>query len=320
MIYKKNCLVLNSNLKNIYQNYKNKKYIIASFYKYFFISNPEKLLFFIKKILVKENILGRIYISTEGINASISIPYLKFKYIKNFFKNINQKTKKMYINYSIEKKQIAFFDLRIKIKKQIVSSKIKNFFFNNKNHGIYLTAHKVNKYIFNKDCVFVDMRNSYEYEIGHFYNSLTIPANTFREQLKKLPESLKLYKKKKIIMYCTGGIRCEKSTVLLKNYGFSKIYQIHGGILKYIKQTKKYNLPNYFQGKIFVFDARLSIKITNDIFSKCINCNKYTNRLHINCYNSSCNHLFIQCVFCSIQLSSCCSIHCKDTIYRQFIK
>ncbi|VFP88417.1 UPF0176 protein YceA [Buchnera aphidicola (Cinara piceae)] len=313
-MYKIKKIVSNNNLKNVYIHYLYNKRIVLSFYKYFFISNPEKLLFFIRLNLQDKNILGRIYVSSEGINGTISIPFIKYKYIKNFFKKIHTKTRRMYINYTIENKRMAFWNLRIKIKKQIVSSKIKNFCFSSNKNGIYLNAYLVNKYFFNKNFVFVDMRNSYEYEVGHFDNSLSIPAKTFREQLEKLPTFLEIYKNKKIVLYCTGGVRCEKATALLKYKGFSQIYHIYGGILSYLKQVKKYNFTNYFKGKIFVFDDRLSEKITNDIFSKCINCKKYTDSIHINCLNNFCHRLFIQCRKCSIKLNSCCCLDCKNKL------
>ncbi|VFP81520.1 rhodanese-related sulfurtransferase [Buchnera aphidicola] len=313
-MYKIKKTVSHNNLKNIYSHYLYNKRVVLSFYKYFFILNPKKLLFFLKLNLENKNILGRIYISKEGINGTISIPSNKYKYIKHFFKRIHSKTRRMYINYTIENKKMAFWNLKIKIKKQIVSSEIKNFYFSRNKIGIYLNAFLVNKYFFNKNFIFVDMRNSYEYEIGRFYNSLTVPSRTFREQLEKLPKFLELYKNKKIVLYCTGGVRCEKATALLKNKGFSKIYHIYGGILSYIKQVKKYNLPNYFQGKIFVFDNRLSEKITNDVFSQCINCKEYTDRIHINCLNNFCHRLFIQCKVCSVKLNSCCCLNCKNKL------
>lgn len=313
-MYKMNQLIDNQSKKKIYLNKMCNKQIIISFYKYFFVLDTKELFYFIKLNLEKKNIFGRIYIATEGINGIISIPFKQYKYIKHFFKNLHSKTKKIYMNCSIERHAIVFLDLRIKIKKQIVSSKMKDFSLRKNIRGIYLNAFLVNKYFLNKKFVFVDMRNSYEYAIGHFRNAINIPAQTFREQLKKLPKALQLYHDKKIVMYCTGGVRCEKSTALLKNFGFSNVYHIYGGILSYITQTKKYNLPNYFQGKIFLFDSRLEKKITNDVFSKCINCKKYTNRAYINCFNNFCHRLMIQCKVCSIKLQCCCSVKCNNKL------
>ncbi|VFP85970.1 UPF0176 protein YceA [Buchnera aphidicola (Cinara pseudotaxifoliae)] len=306
----------NMNLKNVYLHSIDSRRVILSFYKYFCIVNPLKLFFFLKSNLVDKNVLGRIYISKEGINATISIPFSKYKYITRFFKKIDTKTKKMYINYTFENKQMAFWDLRIKIKKQIISSNVKNFCFFKGNKGIYLNAFLVNQYFVSKDCIFFDMRNDYEYEIGHFSNAVTIPSKTFRDQLQQLPKFLEPYRNKKIVMYCTGGVRCEKSTALLRHHGFSYVYHIYGGILSYIKQVQKYNLPNYFKGKIFVFDERLSKKITDDVFSVCINCQQDTDRIHINCFNNSCHRLFIQCIQCSVQLNSCCCLDCKNQLHK----
>lgn len=318
-------IMINVKKKNMYNYYIDttilsniKNYITISFYKFFYVSNPLKFLLFLKLKLKSFQVLGRIYISYEGINAQINIPIKKFYKIIFFFEKLDINLKNIFINFSPYNTDISFLKLIIKFKKQIISRNIiENFHFSYKNTGIYLNAMEVNDNILDSDAIFVDMRNIYEYEIGHFYNALTIPANTFRDQLMKLKNILSSYRDKKIIMYCTGGIRCEISTALLNFYGFKKVYQIYGGILEYIKQVKIYHLPNYFKGKLFVFDNRLSIPINFDYLSKCKNCDQKTYRSHVNCANSLCHILFVQCYFCYLKLKSFCSEKCQNIIYNK---
>ncbi|WP_343126404.1 rhodanese-related sulfurtransferase [Buchnera aphidicola] len=285
---------------------------VLSFYKYFFIKNPTEFSNKIKKIFIKKNILGRIYISKEGINAQISIPWYFLKFIKLFIKNLDIKLNNINFQRELSNKKISFWKLIIKIRSQILSSKIKNFIFDRNRVGKYLNAEQVNQYIHKKNAILVDMRNHYEYYIGHFKNSITYPSQTFKIQLKNLHNFLKDYKKKNIILYCTGGIRCEKATSLLLYYNFKNVFQIFGGILGYIHEAKIKNLPIYFLGKLFVFDARLEEKVTSDIFTKCKNCKKITNNKYINCRNNFCHLLFIQCNSCSKKFNFFCSEKCKN--------
>ncbi|WP_075431987.1 rhodanese-related sulfurtransferase [Buchnera aphidicola] len=308
---RKKKIISNKILKIIYQHDYTKRTII-SLYKYFKIHNPIILLDFIKIELKKYDVLGRIYIATEGINVQISTPDIYMKNVIYFFKNLNIHLKNICINYSIVNRSMAFWKLQIKIRKQLVANNIHDIPILTDSFKNYLNAFQVNKCFFDKNTIFVDIRNHYEYEIGHFHRSLEIPSNTFREQLDKLPIFLRLYQNKKIVLYCTGGIRCEKAAALLKKYKFKNIYQIYGGILSYINQTKTYNLPMYFKGKLFVFDSRMAERITNDVVSICKNCQNITDSMHINCLNNVCHRLFIQCEKCSRKLKSYCSKRCLN--------
>ncbi|CUR53216.1 rhodanese-related sulfurtransferase [Buchnera aphidicola] len=287
------------------------KRFVLSFYKYFFIVNPQKILNKIKIIFEQNNVLGRIYISYEGINAQISVPENFINKIVYCVQNLHIDLKNLKIQKEIHNQKMAFWKLIIKIRPQIVSSQIKNFFFNPKKVGKHINARTVNKYIHNKNYVFVDMRNDYEYQIGHFKNSIICSANTFRKQLKNLPKFLEKFRNKNIVLYCTGGIRCEKTSSFLLFLGFKNVFQIKGGILGYIHESKKKKLPIYFLGRLFVFDSRLEERITQDIFSKCKNCNNFTNNKYINCKNNFCHLLFIQCNVCSSIFQSFCSKKCQ---------
>ncbi|AEH39817.1 hypothetical protein BCTU_236 [Buchnera aphidicola (Cinara tujafilina)] len=308
---KKKNIISNKILKIICLHNYTKRTII-SLYKYFNVFYPKELLNDIQIGLKKYDVLGRIYIANEGINAQISVPDSYVNKIMSFFKKININLCNININFSIENKSMAFWKLQIKIRKQLVANNIDNVPILKNSSKYYLNAFQVNKLFLDSKSIFVDIRNHYEYEIGHFYQALEIPSKTFREQLDMLKETLLPYKNKKIVLYCTGGIRCEKAFGLLKKYKFKNVYQIYGGILGYINQTQKYSLPMYFKGKIFVFDNRLAERVTNDILSKCRNCNQLTDSIHINCAYHRCHRLFIQCKNCSKKFNFYCSTKCLN--------
>lgn len=297
--------ILKENNKN-----KKKKYMIISFYKYFSIVNTTKFRNFIYKFFNNLNILGRIYISSEGINAQISVPEKNYKKMKYFLIKFNNNFKDIHFNHCIENKDNAFWLLSVKVRKKIVADNLYIPNLDYKKKGIYIDPIHVNKIIHEKNVIFIDIRNRYEYEVGHFIRSINFSCNTFREQLQELINYIqKLKKNKKIVMYCTGGIRCEKATSLLIHFGFKKIYQIQGGILNYVNKIRKKNLKSYFKGINFVFDARISEKITHDILGKCYNCGIAYNK-YLNCKNSKCNLLFIQCISCNTNFNKYCSKKC----------
>lgn len=293
---------------------KNEPRLILSFYKYFYIKEPKNFRDKIYKKFFQYNILGRVYISYEGINAQISIPTNMYLRFKNFLYQFDPKLNNLRINKTFNFSNInAFFLLSIKIKKYIVNDGIKNPLFQFKNVGIYLNAEQVNLMFNDKKTIFIDMRNSYEYKIGHFPNALEIKSNTFREQLKNVIQVMNYAKNKKIVMYCTGGIRCEKATSWMIFNGFKNIYHIEGGIIGYVNQAKKNKLPIYFKGSNFVFDNRMSEKISDDIISVCKQCNQPSDN-YVNCIFNLCHLLFIQCYNCRINFKNCCSSYCMNHI------
>ena len=159
------------------------------------------------------------------------------------------------------------------------------------------------------------MRNYYESEIGRFKNAIIPDVSRSKELLPEIKKLLKNHKEDKILMYCTGGIRCEKaSSYLLKN-GFKDVNQLDGGIIKYAHDIKKNNGKSKFIGKNFVFDHRLGERITNDIISTCHQCTTKTDE-HTNCINQSCHILFIQCDTCLKKYSGCCSLKCAEFIKK----
>jgi UPF0176 protein len=158
------------------------------------------------------------------------------------------------------------------------------------------------------------MRNHYESEIGHFKNAITPDVDTFRDSLDIIENNLKDHKEnKKLVMYCTGGIRCEKASAYYKHKGFKNVYQLEGGIIEYARQVKKKGLDNKFYGKNFVFDHRLSEKISDDVIARCHQCGEPCDT-HTNCANEACHLLFIQCVCCAKLTENCCSAECQEII------
>lgn len=299
--------ISNTILKNT-MHLNNEKRITLSFYKYVRLKNPKKTRDVLYIFFNKLNILGRIYVAKEGINAQISVPEQHYHLIKIIINQLIPNCHDLEMNTALDNKT-SFWVLKIKIKKNILFDGIQDITFNPNNVGIYIKSKTVNSMLNDKNTIFLDMRNKYEYEIGHFKKAINIPFNTFREQLQYLLYKIKYDKNQVIVMYCTGGIRCEKATFLMKYNGFKNIYHIKGGILGYVHDAKKENIPILFKGKNFVFDARLGERVTNDIISFCHQCNIQCDS-HKNCAYNLCHGLFIQCKRCNIKFQGCCSILC----------
>ncbi|QCI21084.1 rhodanese-related sulfurtransferase [Buchnera aphidicola (Hyperomyzus lactucae)] len=282
--------------------------LTLSFYKYFTIMNPQEYRNKIYEIFYKYNVLGRIYIASEGINAQISVPRKNFFNLKKFLYGFDVKLNNLRLNQSLNN-QRSFWVLSVKVRKKIVQDGIIEPFFNPKNVGIYIKSKTVNLMLNDKKTIFVDMRNSYEYAIGHFEKAIEIKSETFREQLQIVVKLMQHAKNKKIVMYCTGGIRCEKATAWMRFNGFKYVYHLEGGIIGYVHDAKKNGLPILFKGRNFVFDNRMSEKISNEVISNCKQCHEPSDT-YINCSYNLCHLLFIQCANCAITFNNCCSLIC----------
>lgn len=300
-----------SNLESIELLNKSKEErLTLSFYKYFKIENLVIFRNYLFSSWSKIGILGRIYVAREGINAQLSLPK---KELNSFVTELDkiEPLKRIRLNFAIIHNLKSFLKLKIKIRSQIVVDGIFDKNFDPTNVGKHVCASEFNKILSEKESLCVDMRNHYESEIGHFIGAITPNVDSFKDSIKFIDEKFQNEnKKKKILLYCTGGIRCEKASAYMKHKGFENVYQLDGGIINYVHQTKKNNLTNKFVGKNFVFDNRLSEKITNDIISNCHQCGIKSDN-HVNCSNVACNILFIQCKSCNQQFNGCCSIECK---------
>ncbi|MCS6820144.1 MAG: rhodanese-related sulfurtransferase [Chitinophagales bacterium] len=287
--------------------------ITLSFYKYAHIPNPELFRNTLYQKLSALEVLGRIYVSKEGINAQISVPEEKFEYFKTYINSLHI-LKGERLNIAIEQSHKSFFVLDIKVRNKIVADGLDDSSFDVTNTGKHLKAKEFNELCERPDSVVVDMRNHYEHEVGHFKGAILPDVDTFREALQKVESILQEHRDKHILLYCTGGIRCEKASAYLKHKGFEKVYQLEGGIIEYARQVKALGLENKFIGKNFVFDERLGERITDDIISSCHQCGKPCDN-HTNCANDACHLLFIQCDDCKKKFEGCCSSKCKEIIH-----
>jgi UPF0176 protein len=205
----------------------------------------------------------------------------------------------------------SFWVLKIKVRDKIVADGIRDPEFSMEKKGQYVDAETFNRLTEDPDMVVVDMRNHYEFEVGHFDGAIEIPSDTFRDQLPQAVELLGENKNKPVIMYCTGGIRCEKASAYLLHRGFQKVFHLEGGIIHYANTVKEKGLENKFRGKNFVFDDRLGESISGEIIAYCHQCGKPADT-HTNCRNSACHLLFIQCAECAAKFDGCCSQECAD--------
>lgn len=284
-----------------------------SFYCYFKIEEPAAFRNQLYIDLKALGVLGRIYLAEEGINAQISVPTENFEAFKNYLYAI-EPLKDLRLNIAVDDDGKSFYVLDVKVRKKIVADGIEDPSFDMANKGRYVNADQFNRLTNDPDTVVIDMRNHYEYEVGHFENAIEIPSDTFREQLPMAAAMMETDKNKNIIMYCTGGIRCEKASAYMLHRGFKNVFHLEGGIINYVNQVKQYGLDNKFHGKNFVFDQRLGERITEEIISKCHQCGKPADT-HVNCVNDACHLLFIQCDECKEKMEGTCSNECLDFIH-----
>ena len=293
--------------------------ITISFYRYFFIENPVEFRDDLYKKLHSLKVFGRIYVAHEGINAQVSFP----KSNANDFQQIIEKTpglEALRLNIAVQHEAAenmrpaggkSFWVLKIKVRDKIVADGIEDKEFDMANKGSYVTAEEFNLLSNDNNTIVVDMRNHYEYEVGRFENAIEIPSDTFRQQLPMAIDMLKDAKEKNIIMYCTGGIRCEKASAFMLHKGFKNVYHLEGGIINYANTVKEKGVQNKFHGKNFVFDDRLGERITDEIIATCHQCG-FVADTHTNCANDGCHLLLIQCEKCAEIFNGCCSNNCKD--------
>ena len=284
-----------------------------SFYQYFTIQDPLAFRDELYKALNTLQVFGRIYIATEGINAQISVPSHLFEDFKTYLYSIKG-LEDIRLNIAVNDNGKSFWVLRIKHRSKIVADGIEDESFSMENKGNYVNAVQMNELLNSPETIVIDMRNHYEYEVGHFVNAIEIPSDTFREQLPMAAEMMKEKKDKNIIMYCTGGIRCEKASAYMMHHGFKNVFHLEGGIINYANQIKEVGIESQFKGKNFVFDDRLGEKITEDIISKCHQCGAPCDT-HTNCKNDGCHLLFIQCPSCAETYAGCCTQACTDIVH-----
>jgi UPF0176 protein len=257
----------------------------VSFYKYFQIADPKAF--------------------RDALFAS------QYEKMKAWLYSFDPALNNLRMNIALDDDGKSFWVLRLKVRDRIVADGIEDSSFDASNVGQYLKAADVNAMLDDPDALFVDMRNHYEYEVGRFDNALEVPADTFRDQLPMAVDMLQDQKDKKIVMYCTGGIRCEKASAWMRHNGFEDVYHIEGGIIEYARRAREQGLPVRFKGKNFVFDERMGERISDDVLSNCHQCGEPCDT-HVNCVNDGCHLLFIQCKSCAEKFENCCSPICQE--------
>lgn len=284
----------------------------VSFYKYWNIRNPQLFRDYLFIHWSEFGVLGRTYVSQEGINAQISIPSAQFDAFREHLYSITF-LDGLRLNIAVDDDGKSFFKLTIKIKEKIVADGIDDPSFDVTQCGVHLKAEAFNAITDQEDTLLIDMRNHYESEVGHFKGAYCPDVDTFREEIELLEDLVKDQDGKPIVMYCTGGIRCEKASAYLKHKGFDNVYQLEGGIIEYTRQARQQGIENKFIGKNFVFDERMSERITEDVISRCHQCGTPCD-IHVNCAFSGCHTLFIQCPDCAEKYSHCCGPECQEII------
>jgi UPF0176 protein len=284
--------------------------ITLSFYKYAILPNPSLFRDHFYSLLSELSVFGRIYVSYEGVNAQISVPEENFNAFKKALESI-EFLKNIRLNIAVEDDGKSFYVLKIKVKEKIVADGLNDESFDVTDRGTHLSAKEFNELTNSDDTYVVDMRNHYESEVGHFKKAITPDVETFRECLVEVEKILEDKKDKNIVMYCTGGIRCEKASAYYKHVGFKNVYQLDGGIIEYARQVKNLGLENKFIGKNFVFDERMGERISEEVIANCHQCGKPCD-VHLNCSNEACHILFIQCEECAEKYNRCCSQKCNE--------
>lgn len=284
-----------------------------SFYKYFIIENPQEFRNDLYRNMDAMGCFGRIYVAQEGINAQMSVPehhvdrFLEYLYSIPELNNVP-------IKWAIEDDGKSFYKLTIKVRPKIVADGLENNTYDLSKVGKHLTALEFHDAIDKPGTIVVDMRNHYESEIGHFKNAFCPDVDTFREEIQMVLDKFKDDKDKEFLLYCTGGIRCEKASSFFIHNGFENVSQLYGGIIEYAQQIKQLGVESKFYGKNFVFDERLGESVDGQVISHCHQCGKPADT-HTNCVNNDCHLLFIQCAECAAKYEGCCSEECQ-TIYQ----
>ena len=278
-----------------------------SFYRYVHLKDPKAVRDALYAAWSEMGVLGRTYVANEGINAQISLPTDRLEDFRAHVESLGW-LPDLRLNVAVEEGK-SFFKLVIRVRDKIVADGLVDGTFDVTDCGKHLKAEEFNALTDKEDTILIDMRNAYESEVGHFEGAICPDVNTFREEIAMVEDMFQDAKEQPIVMYCTGGIRCEKASAYLKHKGFKNVHQLEGGIIEYTRQAKAQGLRNKFIGKNFVFDERLSERISDDVIAHCHSCGASCDT-HVNCANPTCNILMIQCEACQTSMQSTCSDEC----------
>ncbi len=281
-----------------------------SFYRYHQIADPQEFRDECFRAWSTLGVLGRVYIAHEGLNGQVSVPtdrldeFRAALYAVPFMDG-------MRLNIAREDDGKSFLKLIVRLKAKIVADGLDDDTFDVTRRGEHLDARRTNELLARPETLVVDMRNHYESEVGYFKNAIRPPVDTFRDALPVVEEMLKDDRDRPIVMYCTGGIRCEKASAYYLHRGFSQVKMIDGGIIEYARQCAEQGLENHYVGKNFVFDERMGERISEDVVASCHQCGT-TCDTHVNCANDACHLLLVQCPACAARYRNCCSDECAE--------
>ncbi|MES3017041.1 MAG: rhodanese-related sulfurtransferase, partial [Bacteroidota bacterium] len=279
------------------------------YYCYSAIENAEQFAAEHLQFCKSLNLVGRIIVADEGLNGTVSGTA---ESCKAYMEKLHADPRFAKIDFKIDEvPEPSFIKMHCRYKSEIVHSGLRDPHIINPElkTGIHLEADEFISMKDDEDVVILDVRSDYEHSIGRFKNAVTLDIENFRDFPAKINELAK-YKDKKIITYCTGGIKCEKASALLLHEGFENVYQLHGGIIKYGKEAGGKD----FEGKCYVFDNRVAVdvnKVNPVVISTCRNCGSHTTKM-INCANPECNEHFTQCDACGEKLEGACSEVCQS--------
>lgn len=280
--------------------------VTLSFYRYLPIAAPDACRDQLFRVWQDWQVLGRVYLASEGINGQVSVPEPHYqdllRHLQDTFGITSHRRAR-------QEQGAAFLKLKIKVRPQIVADGLPEGTYDLSRVGQHLNASDWNQALAAPGTICVDMRNHYESEVGHFEGAVRPDCDTFREELPLVREQLRGKEDQKILLYCTGGIRCEKASAYLLHEGFTDVNQLAGGIISYAEQVATQGLDSRFKGKNFVFDDRLGERITADVISSCHQCGDACDD-HTNCLNDDCHLLFIQCPRCKATNKGFCSTAC----------
>jgi len=282
---------------------------ILLYYKYVAIPNPEKFAYDHLKFCKEIGIKGRILVADNGINGTVGGPKeITDKYIATMHANPLFAT----TEFKTSTSEPAFKKIFVRYRKELVTMKYPETLDPNQDGGKYIEPKELNQlYENNEDFVIIDMRNDYEAQIGRFKNAITLPMQNFKQLPEIVDQELSKYKDKKVVTYCTGGIRCETATALLKKKGFKDVSQLHGGVHVYGQE-----FPDaYWEGKLYVFDERVAVPINTPqnrkILAQCLHCQTPCDD-YINCTNAKCNKQIVICADCRVKWNDGCSEFCSQ--------
>ncbi|MFZ5954714.1 MAG: rhodanese-related sulfurtransferase [Candidatus Dependentiae bacterium] len=288
-------------------------YKILLFYKYIDLDKPHYFADWQRELCTRLNLKGRIILAEEGINGTVGghpeqiEEYKRIMLAHELFCDVDFK--------EAMSQGDPFPRLRIVVKNEIVHLGLDPKVITAANAGKYLTPEEAHALVDQKpeDLIIIDCRNKAETDVGTFVGSIRPNTNYFREFPEYVDNNLDLLKDKQVLMYCTGGVRCERASAYIKSKNIAKeVYHIKGGIDRYVEKFP----DGHFRGKNYVFDGRITVRVNNDILGSCYLCNKPYDEYE-NCMNASCNKHFIACPDCVKQYESTCSTTCKELVFQK---